>query len=370
MTPDVDAVVIGAGVVGLAVARALALGGAQVLVLEAADAAGTMTSARNSGVIHAGLYYPTGSLKARLCVDGRRALYRYAAERAIDHARPGKLIVATGEAELGALDAIHRQAGANGVEGVRRLSAADVRALEPEVRAVAGLLSTATGIVDPHDFMVALQGDLEAAGGMVVPRTPLLAAQAVAGGFRVDAGGAAPTSLTTRRLVNAAGLEAAAVAARIDGLPAASIPPAFYAVGHYYACSGTLPFSHLVYPVPEAGGLGIHFTLDLGGGGRFGPDVRWIDAVDHRFDDSRRDAFAAAIRRWWPGLDPARLMPAYTGIRPKIVGPGAPAADFALLGPRDHGVPGYVGLHGIESPGLTSALALGDAVAALLAREA
>lgn len=364
---DVDAVVVGAGVVGLAVARSLALGGAEVLVLEAEDAIGTVTSARNSGVLHAGLYYPTDSLKARWCVAGRRALVRYAAERGIPHARPGKLIVATRDAERAALDALEARGRANGVEGLRRLSGADVRALEPELQAVDGLLSTATGIIDPHALMLALQGDLEAAGGLVVLRTPLRSVTRIDGGFAIEAGGDQPTRISARRLVNAAGLGAEAVARRIEGLPAASIPKTRLAIGHYYACSGAVPFRHLIYPVPEPGGLGVHLTLDLGGGARFGPDVRWIEAVDHAFDDSRRAAFAAAVRRWWPGLDAARLQPGYTGIRPKLSGPGEPAADFALLGPQAHGVAGYVGLHGIESPGLTSALALADAVAERLA---
>lgn len=365
---DFDAVVVGAGVVGLAIARALALRGGSVLVLEAADAIGTGTSSRNSGVIHAGLYYPTGSLKARLCVAGREALYAYAAARNVPHARTGKLIVASADAERPALLDIHARALANGVEGVRLLSGAEAQALEPEVKAVAGLFSAHTGIIDAHAFMLALQGDLEAAGGVVVLRTPLTAARPIPDGFELDAGGAAPTRITARWLVNAAGLASSAVAGCIDGLPTASIPVTRYAIGHYYDLSGPAPFRHLVYPVPEPGGLGVHFTLDLGGGGRFGPDVRWRDAVDYRFDDSQRDAFATAIRRWWPGVDAARLQPGYTGIRPKLSEPGAPAADFALLDAAQHGLPGYLGLHGIESPGLTAALAIGDRVTELLGR--
>lgn len=356
---DFDAAVVGAGVIGLATARALALRGVSVLVLEAEDAIGTGISSRNSGVIHAGLYYPAGSAKARLCVDGRRALYRYAAKRGIPHAKTGKLIVATADSERRVLEDLQRQARANGVEGIRPLSAADIRTLEPEVRAVAGLYSAETGIIDAHALMLALQGDLEAAGGWVVPRTPLARARRIASGFELETGGPDPGRVTVRRLVNAAGLAAGEVAARIEGVPAESIPVTRYAIGHYYAFSGPLPFRHLLYPVPEPGGLGIHLTLDPGGGGRFGPDVRWIDRPDHAFDDGRRDAFIDAIRRWWSGLDPDRMHPDYTGIRPKI-GEGS---DFAILGPDHHGVPGYTGLHGIESPGLTAALALGDWVA-------
>jgi L-2-hydroxyglutarate oxidase LhgO len=360
---DLDAAVVGAGVVGLATARALALRGHSVLVLEAEDAIGTGISSRNSGVIHAGLYYPTGSAKARLCVAGRRALYRYAAERGVPHARIGKLVVATADSERPALEALQRQARANDVEGVRPLSAAEVRELEPEVRAVAGLFSAETGILDAHALMLALQGDLEAAGGWVVLRTPLHRARRIAGGFELETGGPDPGRVTAGRLVNAAGLAASEVAACIDSVPTESIPETRYAIGHYYAWSGPLPFRHLVYPLPEPGGLGIHLTLDPGGGGRFGPDVRWIERPDHAFDDSRRDAFVDAIRRWWPGVEPERLHPDYTGIRPKL---GA-GSDFAILGPAEHGVPGYAGLHGIESPGLTSALALADRVADLVA---
>lgn len=365
---DFDAVVVGAGVVGLAVARSLAMREATVLVLEAAEAIGTGTSSRNSGVIHAGLYYATGSAKAQLCVVGREALYAYAAERGIPHARTGKLIVASSAAESAALADIHARAIANGVAGVRSLSGDEVQALEPEVAGVAGLFSEQTGIIDPNALMLALHGDLESMDGVVVLRTPLLAARPVSGGFELDAGGEAPTQITTRWLINAAGLAASIVAGRIEGLPRASIPATRYAIGHYYDLAGRAPFRHLVYPVPEPGGLGIHFTLDLGGGGRFGPDVRWRDAVDYRFDDSRRDAFVAAIRRWWPGLDANRLQPGYTGIRPKLAGPDAPAGDFALIDATQHGLTGYIGLHGIESPGLTASLAIGDRVAALLER--
>lgn len=363
-TTDVDAVVVGAGVVGLASARALALRGRQVLVLEAAEAVGTGTSSRNSGVIHAGLYYPTGSLKARLCVAGRRQLYAYLAERGVPHARTGKLVVAVDDGERDALAVLAARARANGVEGLRELDGAGLHALEPEVRGVAALLSESTGIVDPHALMLALEGDLEAAGGLVVLRTSVRSIRREAGVLVVetDSQGASAT-LRCRELVNAAGLAAGDVAAAVESLPGRARPRTRFAVGHYYALSGPAPFSRLVYPLPDAAGLGVHFTLDLGGGGRFGPDVRWRETADLAFDDGQRESFVAAIRRWWPSLDPDRLVPGHVGVRPKLVGPGEAAADFLVATPADHGLAGYVGLHGIESPGLTASLALGDAVA-------
>lgn len=359
----VDCTVIGAGVVGLAVARAIALTGREVLVLESANAIGTGTSSRNSEVIHAGIYYPTGSLKARLCVAGKHALYHFCAVHGVAHRRVGKIIVAVGPDEIGGLDELRRQAAGNGVDDLRVLSAADVRALEPDIVAAGGLLSPSTGIIDSHEFMLALQADFEAAGGLVVLNSPVTAVRKDGADFRVQA---ADAELRTGVLINAAGLQAIALARSIDGLRRELIPTAYLAKGHYYSLSGKSPFGRLIYPLPSTGGLGIHVTIDLAGATRFGPDVSWIDAEDYGFDESRREAFVAAIRRYYPALDETRLQPAYTGIRPKLVGPGEPAADFLLQGPAEHGLAGLVNLFGIESPGLTAALAIGDRVAALL----
>ncbi|MGQ9365524.1 NAD(P)/FAD-dependent oxidoreductase [Azospirillum sp. ST 5-10] len=365
----VDCVVVGAGVVGLAVARRLAMSGREVVVLEAAEAIGTGTSSRNSEVIHAGIYYPAGSLKARLCVAGRDALYAYCAGRGIAHRRLGKLIVATDEEQVANLAAIRRQAAANGVDDLQSLDAGAVRALEPDLHAVAALLSPSTGIVDSHGLMLALQGEAEGHGAMVAFHSPLLGARVAGRGLEVAVGGAEPMRLACTVLVNAAGLGAWRVARAVEGLPAAAVPPQHLAKGNYYALGhGRAPFRHLVYPVPEDGGLGVHLTLDLAGQARFGPDVEWLAGADydHTVDPRRADRFYASIRRYWPGLPDAALVPAYCGIRPKLSGPGAPAADFLVQGPRDHGVPGLVNLFGIESPGLTACLALADAVAMAL----
>ncbi|KAF1047823.1 NAD(P)/FAD-dependent oxidoreductase [Xylophilus sp.] len=366
MTEHVDAVVAGAGVVGLAIARALARQGREVIVLEAAGAIGTGTSSRNSEVIHAGLYYPQGSLKARLCVRGRELLYAYAAERDVPHRRCGKLIVATGAAQEGALDAIVAHAAANGVAGLRRLTAAEAQALEPALACTAALLSPDTGIVDSHGLMRALQGDVESAGGWVALHTPGLGGEATADGVLLRTGGG--TELLARTLVNAAGLGAQALARSIAGLDAAHVPPSHYAKGSYFTLAGRAPFSRLIYSVPEAAGLGVHLTLDLGGQARFGLDVQWVDSpADLVVDPARGDAFYAEVRRYWPALPDGALRPGYAGIRPKIQGPGEPACDFVIQGPAEHGVPGLMNLFGIESPGLTSALAIGERVAALAA---
>lgn len=359
-------VVVGAGVVGLAVARALALAGEEVLVLEAEAAFGTVTSSRNSEVIHAGIYYPTGSLKARLCVEGRERLYAYCAERGIAHRAVGKLVVATREAEVAVLEDHRARAAANGAGELALLDAGALAALEPEVRAVAALHSPRTGIVDSHGLMVALLGDLEAAGGLLVCRTPVLAARVEERSFELQTGGAAPLRLCCRRLVNAAGLGAAALARAFEGFPTGCVPPSHFARGRYYGYGGRVPFRHLVYPLPEAGGLGVHATLDLAGGLRFGPDVQWIEEVDHEFDDGAREAFAASISRWFPGLEAQRLVPGYAGVRPRIAGPGEGPADFRIDGPEVHGIPDLVQLFGIESPGLTASLAIADEVRALL----
>ncbi len=363
----VDAVVVGAGVVGLAVARELALRGREVWVLEAEDAIGTQTSSRNSEVIHAGLYYSAGSLKGRLCVAGKALLYDYCATRGIDHRRCGKLVVATTAAEIGQLDALVARAAASGVTDLIRLTAAEAQALEPALSCVAAVLSPSTGIIDSHGLMTALQGDLENAGGLVALRAPLVSAHPEDGAFRLEVGGAEPIELRAQLLINSAGLGAVALARAIAGLDAALIPPAYLAKGNYYALATRAPFSRLVYPVPQAAGLGVHLTLDLAGQARFGPDVEWIDEIDYRVDPARSDGFYASIRQYWPALPDNSLVPAYAGIRPKIQSPTEPARDFVIQGPADHGIPGLVNLFGIESPGLTACLALGSHVADLIA---
>jgi L-2-hydroxyglutarate oxidase LhgO len=360
----VDAAVIGAGLVGLAVARALALAGREVVILEAEDAIGTHTSSRNSEVIHAGIYYPQGSLKARACVAGRERLYAYCAERGVPHRRCGKLIVATDAAQEAELEGIRRKAHENGVTDVVRLSAAEARAMEPALSFVAALHSPSTGIVDSHALMLAYLGDAENAGAMLALKSPLERAEARPDGIELRVAGADP--VLARSVVNSAGLRAPSLARRFAGYPAERAPRELYAKGNYYTLERRAPFSRLVYPVPEPGGLGVHVTLDLAGRARFGPDVEWIDAIDYRVDPARAGRFYAAIRRYWPALPDGALAPGYAGVRPKISGRGEPAADFVVQGPREHGVPGLVHLFGIESPGLTASLALADDVATLL----
>ena len=359
---SVDCVVVGAGVVGLAVARALALAGREVILLDAADGIGTETSSRNSEVIHAGIYYPAGSLMARSCVAGRRALYAYCIEHGVPFNNCGKLIVATSEAEDGMLAAIKRRAEVNGVEGMRVLPGAEARAMEPNLRCTSALLSPTTGIIDSHAFMLALQGDAENAGAALVLRSPVAAGRVGAEGVEIAVGGADPITLRCRLLVNAAGLHAPALARRIEGMPPDRVPAAYYAKGNYFSLSGRSPFSRLIYPVPVPGGLGVHLTVDLGGQVRFGPDVQWIDEIDYTVEPARADVFYAAVRRYWPDLKDGALQPGYAGIRPKIVPPGAPGQDFVVQGPQTHRVPGLVNLFGIESPGLTASLALADHV--------
>jgi len=352
---SVDAVVIGAGVVGLAVARALALAGREVIILEGEDAIGTHTSSRNSEVIHAGIYYPKGSLKARSCVAGKELLYEYCVSHGVPHRRCGKLIVATDEKQSEELHGIQKKAHANGVTDVVWMSRAQALALEPELHCVAALYSPSTGIIDSHALMLAYLGDAEARGAMLALKSPLMGAEAVADGFVLHVG---DETVQAKTLVNSAGLRAPSVARLVEGYPVDKAPGEFYAKGNYYSLNRKNPFSRLVYPVPEPGGLGVHVTLDLGGQARFGPDVEWVDRIGYDVDPRRADRFYAAIRRYWPGLPDASLSPGYAGIRPKTAGAKDPAPDFEIQGPRKHGVPGLVHLFGIESPGLTSSLAL------------
>jgi L-2-hydroxyglutarate oxidase LhgO len=362
---EVDCVVIGAGVVGLAVARRLAASGREVLVVEAAGAFGTGISARNSEVIHAGIYYPAGSLKARLCVAGRRMLYAYCAERGIPHRRCGKLIVAAGDSQRAELGRIAAGAAANGVDDLRLLSRDEARALEPALECKAALLSPSTGIIDSHALMLSLLGDAERDGAVLAVNSAVRRGAIADSGIELEIAGAAgeSTHIRAATVVNCAGLGAQGIARGLHGLPADSVPPLHYAKGNYFALAGAAPFSRLIYPVPEAAGLGVHLTLDLGGQARFGPDVEWVDDIDYAVAPARADAFYAEVRRYWPPLADGALLPAYAGIRPKLHAPGQPARDFLVSGPKQHGIPGLVCLYGIESPGLTSSLALAEQVA-------
>ena len=359
---EVECVVVGAGVVGLAVARALALAGREVLVLDAAEGIGTETSSRNSEVIHAGIYYKAGSLMAKTCVAGKKKLYAYCAERGVPHSNCGKLIVATSAAEAEQLEGIRQRAAVNGVDDLRFISGEEARAIEPTLRCTAALVSPSTGIIDSHAYMLALQGDAENAGAIFAFHAKLERASVTNAGFALEIGGAEPMQLHCRLLVNSAGLHAPALARRIAGLPEQHVPPAFYAKGNYFTLAMKSPFSRLIYPVPVPGGLGTHLTIDLGGQARFGPDVEWIDSIEYSVDPKRGDSFYESIRRWWPDLPDGVLAPGYCGIRPKIVPKGAPGQDFVIQGSGVHGVRGLVNLFGIESPGLTASLALADEV--------
>ena len=362
----VECVVIGAGVVGLAVARALALQGREVMVLEAFDAIGTGTSSRNSEVIHAGIYYPQGSLKAALCVKGRAMLYDYCAARGIGHSRCGKLIVATSAEQVAQLEGIVQKAAANGVHDLVLISRKEALAMEPRLQCVAAVHSPSTGIIDSHALMLSLQGDLENAGGLVVLNSPLAHARCAPGAITLVASDG--TELQAGVVVNSAGLQAQALALRFAGLDAQQVPPSYYAKGNYFTLAGRSPFSRLIYPVPEAAGLGVHLTIDLGGQAKFGPDVQWVESADDLVvDPARGDAFYAEVRKYWPELQDGTLVPGYAGMRPKIQAPHEAAKDFLIQGPALHGVPGLVNLFGIESPGLTSSLAIGEYVAQLLA---
>jgi L-2-hydroxyglutarate oxidase LhgO len=364
---QVDCVVIGAGVVGLAVARALALAGREVMVLESAPAIGTGISSRNSEVIHAGIYYAQGSLKARLCVQGRHMLYDYCEQRGISHRRCGKLLVATSPEQVPQLQEILLRAALNGVNDLQSLTAVQARAMEPELLCDAALYSPSTGIVDSHALMLAMQGDIENAGGMVVLNSPVESAQCASSAIRVAT--ADGTSLRAKLVVNSAGLQAPQLARRFQGLDEGHVPQAWFAKGNYFTLVGRAPFSHLIYPVPQAGGLGVHLTLDLGGQAKFGPDVQWVDSADDlTVDPARGDAFYAEVRKYWPALHNGALIPGYAGIRPKIHAPDQAACDFLIQGPAEHGVSGLVNLFGIESPGLTSALAIGEYVLSILGR--
>jgi len=356
-----DAVVVGAGVVGLAMARALAMAGREVVILEAEDAIGTHTSSRNSEVIHAGIYYSNNSLKASSCVAGKQLLYEYCVTHGVPHRRSGKLIVASHADQAGELKNIQQKAHANGVTDVVWMTRDQVLALEPELQCVAGLYSPSTGIIDSHALMLAYLGDAEAHGAMLALKSPLQKCEIVADGFVLSVYGS--EAIKTAVLVNSAGLRAPSVARAMEGYRAELAPKELYAKGNYYSLTGKNPFKRLVYPVPEPGGLGVHVTLDMAGQARFGPDVEWVERIDYAVDPKRAERFYAAIRRYWPGLPDGALAPGYSGIRPKTAGPGEPAPDFEIQGPRRHGIPGLVHLFGIESPGLTSSLTLAEEVA-------
>jgi L-2-hydroxyglutarate oxidase LhgO len=369
MSSDVQTIVLGAGVVGLAAARALALSGHEVLILEQHALIGAETSSRNSEVIHAGIYYPPGSLRATLCVRGRELIYRFCAENNVAHRRCGKLLVATQENQLPRLAAIKETAARNGVCDLQALRGNEARALEPELACVAALLSPSTGLIDSHAFMLALQGHIEANGGGVVLRCPVERIErAGTGPFRLQTGGANPAVITAANLVNCAGLHASKLARHLSYANRYLPPETFYAKGRYYALSGASPFRHHIYPMPDGAWLGLHATLDVGGRCKFGPDIAWVPEIDYGFEPEKLREFLTFIRSYYPRLVAERLHPDYTGIRPKLYRPGEPVADFAIHGPREHGQTGLVALYGIESPGLTAALAIGEMVASLLSK--
>lgn len=358
--------VIGAGVIGLSVARAVARSGRDVVVAEAASAIGTVTSSRNSEVIHGGMYYPTSSMRARVSVRGRRMLYDFCVSHGVPHRRCGKLVVATDNAEVKRLEGIARQGDVNGVEGLQMIDGSAARALEPQLSCVAALLSPHTGILDAHAYMLALRGELEDAGGAIAFNTPVLGATRKDGQWMVRFGGAVPGEASFDALINCAGLGAQKLAQAMEGYPPARVPRLVLAKGNYFSYLGKPAFTRLIYPTPAPGGLGVHVTLDLAGRMRFGPDVEWIEHENYTVDPARADIFYARIRTYWPALPDQSLAPDYAGIRPKLTGPGEPAADFMVDAPAHHGMPGLIQLYGIESPGLTSSLALAEEVAAYL----
>jgi len=367
MTADVETIVVGAGVVGLAVARALAQAGHETMVLEQHGLIGSETSSRNSEVIHAGIYYPPGSLRAVLCVRGKELLYRFCAENNVAHARCGKLLVATHEGQLRKLSAIKETAERNGVTDLEPLGPNAARAMEPELACVAALVSPSTGIIDSHGYMLALEGHIEANGGSVVLRCPVERIERTGDGlYRLTTGGEAPGAIACRNLVLSAGLLASKLARTLSHGEGYSVPETYYAKGQYYALSGPSPFKRHIYPLPDGAWLGLHATVDIGGRCKFGPDIEWIDAIDYGFEPEKLQTFLGFIRGYYPGLDEGRLHPDYTGIRPKLYREGEPVPDFAIHGPERHGMPGLVALYGIESPGLTASLAIGDVVAAML----
>jgi len=362
-----ECVVIGAGIVGLAVARTLAQTGREVTILEAESLYGTHTSSRNSEVIHAGIYYPPGSRKSRMCVEGRSLLYAYCEQKGIPHRRVGKLVVATNDDDVEAVRGYLRNAQANGVDDLQWLDSAQIHDLEPHIRAVAGFYSPSTGIIDSHALMLQLLADAQAAGAQLVVQSPVLGGSIAESGIRLRVGGADPIEIEAREVVNSAGLFAQRVAHSIAGIEPATIPPIYYLRGHYFEFAGASPFQHLVYPKAGGGGLGVHVTLDLAGRARFGPDAsEWTDTVDYRFNESLRDGFVRAIAAYYPAILAKNLSPGYVGIRPKLVPKGQPDADFCIHGPSEHGIPGLVNLFGIESPGLTSAFSLATTVVVLL----
>lgn len=364
---QVDCVVVGAGVVGLAVAREMALQGRETILLERESAFGTISSARNSEVIHAGIYYPKDSLKAKLCVEGNRLLYEYCRSHQVATQPYGKLIVASDETQIDELQAILYKAQNNGVPEIKMISGDEAKALESNLRCVAAILSSTTGIVDSHGYMLSLLGGFEDAGGMVAYQSPLISAKPIGdnaeGGYQLEIGGADGMQIQTKLLINCAGMSAPAIAQKIEGLKKDQIPKAYFAKGNYFSLSGKSPFRHLIYPIPEPGGLGVHLTLDMGGQAKFGPDVEWLDIdieeqIDYTVNPKRGDDFYEAVRRYWPGLKDKSLQPDYSGVRAKIVPPNAPAGDFCFNGPQEHGLQGLYNLYGFESPGLTSSLAI------------
>jgi L-2-hydroxyglutarate oxidase LhgO len=359
----VDCVVVGAGVVGLACARRLAMAGLEVIVLEAADAIGTETSSRNSEVIHAGIYYAAHSLKARLCIAGKQFLYRYCADRGVAHARCGKLIVATSEAQRATLETIRKNAAGLGMPDLEPWPAERAIELEPALRCTGALWSPTTGIIDSHGLMLAYLGDAETHGAMVALNSPLLRAEVTPEGIVLEVGGSEPMRLLAGRVVNSAGLQAPDLARRFRGLDPACVPTAYYCKGSYYTLTGRSPFKRLIYPVPEQAGLGVHVTVDLAGQCRFGPDTEWVDGIDYDVDPKRAEVFYAEVRKYWPDLPDGALAPGYAGVRPKLDPAGSPARDFVIDGPERHGVEGLVNLFGIESPGLTASWPIADEAA-------